>query len=125
MVATYCGGCGAVQIAGSTFCASCGRRIGGDQQTAPYWGPPVVARGTNGYAIASLVCSLVSCGIGSILGVVFGKRAEREIAVTGEQGDGLARAGIIIGWIGIAGACVVILIYIVAVFIAVVTSSAT
>jgi hypothetical protein len=56
----------------------------------------------NGYAIASLVLSLVSlCGIGSILAIVFGNMAKRQIRTEGGEGSGLATAGIIIGWVGL------------------------
>jgi hypothetical protein len=34
--------------------------------------------------------------------VIFGNRARREIASRGEEGSGLATAGVILGWIGIA-----------------------
>lgn len=58
---------------------------------------------TNSMAIASLVCSL--CGafvvpiIGSILGIIFGHIAKKQIRVSGEAGDGLAIAGLIVGYI--------------------------
>jgi hypothetical protein len=42
------------------------------------------------------------CGVGSILAVIVGNVARRQIRERGEQGDGLAVAGIIIGWVGIA-----------------------
>ena len=63
-----------------------------------------VQQQTNGLAIASLVLSLVGlCGIGSILAIIFGTRARREIRNSqgAQGGDGLALAGIIIGWIGL------------------------
>jgi hypothetical protein len=56
---------------------------------------------TNGLAVASLVLSLaglVTCGIGSILGIIFGFIARGQIRRTGESGDGMALAGIIIGF---------------------------
>ena len=53
---------------------------------------------TNGFAIAALVCPLVACGIGSILGIVFGHLARSQIRKTGEGGSGLAIAGLIIGY---------------------------
>lgn len=75
---------------------------------------------TNGYAIASLVLSLVfACGIGSILAVVFGYRARREIAERGQEGSGMATAGIVIGWIGIA----LLVLYIVLMVVAAVAGS--
>lgn len=57
------------------------------------------AAGTNGMAIASLVCSLLGwiCGIGPILGIIFGIIALGKIKQTGEGGRGLAIAGIAIG----------------------------
>ena len=60
---------------------------------------------TNGLAVASLVC-----GIGQFLGfwllasvpaVICGHMARRRIRQTGEQGDGMALAGLVLGWIGI------------------------
>jgi len=69
----------------------------------------VAAAKTNGYAIASLVLSLLGlCGIGSILAIIFGNMAKKEIAAQGGGGLGLAKAGVIIGWIGVG----VIAIYI-------------
>ena len=70
----------------------------------PAWPqPPFVARkSTNGFAIAALVCPLVACGIGSILGIVFGHVARRQIRKTGDGGSGLALAGLIIGYVSLA-----------------------
>ena len=55
--------------------------------------------GTNGLAIASLVCSLFGwlCIVGPILGVIFGFVALGQIKRTHEGGRGLAIAGIIVG----------------------------
>ena len=56
----------------------------------------VMARPTNGLAIAAMVVALVGFGpVGAILGHV----ARRQIRERGEQGDGFALAGIIVGWI--------------------------
>ena len=62
---------------------------------------PMVQK-TNGSAIASLVLSILGLfGIGSLLGIIFGHRARREIRASGgyEGGEGLATAGIVIGWV--------------------------
>jgi hypothetical protein len=59
---------------------------------------------TNSFAIASLVSGVVwLSGIGSILALVFGYMAKRQIAASnGRQGGGgMATAGIILGWVGI------------------------
>lgn len=60
---------------------------------------------TNGLAIASLVCSLATfmfCGVGSILGIVFGHIARHQTKRTGDAGSGMALAGLIIGYVTLA-----------------------
>ncbi len=62
--------------------------------------PPQSPPATNGLAIASLVLSILCLfGIGSVLGIIFGAKARKEIRWSrGNQGgDGLALAGIIVG----------------------------
>ena len=59
---------------------------------------------TNGMAIAALVTScvlLVSCMPLSVIGAVLGHIARRQIRETGESGDGLALAAVILGWTGL------------------------
>ena len=73
---------------------------------APYAAPLPYTR-TNGFAIASLVCGLVSLCAGivtAILAVVFGHVALAQISRSGghEQGRGLAIAGLVIGYSFIA-----------------------
>jgi magnesium-transporting ATPase (P-type) len=62
---------------------------------------------TSGKAIASLVLGiggfLIFPVVLSILAIVFGRSAKREIAERpGLGGAGLATAGIVLGWIGVA-----------------------
>ncbi len=79
------------------------------------YAPPGVQYGyqrqtTNGLAIASLVLGIVWIyWIGSILALVFGYVAKRQIAASNGQqgGGGLATAGIVLGWIGVAFAVIV------------------
>lgn len=68
------------------------------------YGYPPRAVGTNGMAIASLVCSLFGwiCIIGGILGIIFGFMALGQIRQSGQGGRGLAIAGIVIGAIATA-----------------------
>lgn len=57
-------------------------------------------RDTNGFAIASLVCSLVGIFIwflGPVLGIVFGIIGLRQIPRLGQGGRGLAIAGLTVG----------------------------
>jgi glycerol-3-phosphate acyltransferase PlsY len=56
---------------------------------------------TNGLAVASLILSLVglaSC-ITAPVGAILGHVARRQIRERGEGGEGMATAGIIVGWI--------------------------
>ena len=68
----------------------------------PYGYPPVA--GTNSLAIASLVVSILSitvcAGFTGFIGAILGHTARGQMKRTGEQGGGLAMAGIIIGWLG-------------------------
>ncbi|MGY1661649.1 DUF4190 domain-containing protein [Geodermatophilus sp. SYSU D00705] len=66
----------------------------------PGYGPPpgLYRRPTNTMAILALVMAFVFAPAGLVLGVV----ARRQIRQTGEEGDGLALAGIIVGAIACA-----------------------
>lgn len=91
----------------------------GGQPGAPYGGygypgysaPVSAAQSNNGMAIASMVVSIVGvlglCGYGlggwiGLIGAILGHVARRQIRERGESGDGMALAGIIIGWIATA-----------------------
>jgi len=63
-------------------------------------------QGTNGKAIASLVCSvagLMCCGLPAIAGIILGIIAMRETKRTGQDGNGLAIAGLVIGALAVVG----------------------
>jgi Domain of unknown function (DUF4190) len=69
----------------------------------PAYGQPAAAK-TNTLAIVSLVASLaglVLWGIGFLAGIICGHIALSQIKKTGEEGRGLAIAGLIIGYVGI------------------------
>jgi hypothetical protein len=74
---------------------------------------------TSGFAIASLVLSIAGFAglalVGPILGVIFGNIALNEIKRSNGTigGEGLAQAGVIIGWIGIGLAILGVLIAVV------------
>ncbi|MFD0203962.1 MULTISPECIES: DUF4190 domain-containing protein [Saccharothrix] len=59
-------------------------------QQPGYYPPP---RGTNGMAIAALITAFLFSPAGIVLGVV----ARKQIRRTGEEGWGMATAGLIIG----------------------------
>jgi hypothetical protein len=77
--------------------------------------PPVAA--TNGLAIASLVCALAQFVVGplaTIPAIVFGHVARHQIKRTGEQGAGLALAGLVLGWAAVILGILLLLIAFVA-----------
>jgi Domain of unknown function (DUF4190) len=97
---------------------------------APSYGPPPVggyaypAAGTsygytgvpknNGLAIAAMVCSFFFWiyGLGAILGIVFGFIARSQIRKSNgtQRGEGMALAGIIIGFAGIAIGIILVIV---------------
>jgi hypothetical protein len=70
---------------------------------------PVLAAGqpvTNRMAVASLACGIGQLVAGfpaGVAAIILGHLAQRRIRETGEQGYGLARAGLIIGYVGTIG----------------------
>jgi len=68
---------------------------------------------TNGFAIASLACGLAQFMVGplgTIPAIVFGHIARGQIRRTGEQGAGLALAGLILGWATVILGVIVIIV---------------
>jgi hypothetical protein len=64
--------------------------------------PPPRGPGVNGFAVAALVLGIVGvcCCLG-LLGLVFGMIAKKQIEVTGQSGEGMATAGVVLGCISI------------------------
>lgn len=81
-----------------------------------------MAPATSGYAIASLICSILGFigvfGLGPILGIIFGHLAIREIDRSRGllQGRGMAQAGLILGYISL-GLVLLVLLFFIAVFV--------
>jgi hypothetical protein len=82
---------------------------------------------TNGLAIAALVCSLAGLAtcISAPVGAILGHVARKQIRERGEGGDGLALAGIIVGWILTGLLVLVILFYVVIIIIAINSDSSS
>ncbi|GAA3468171.1 DUF4190 domain-containing protein [Nonomuraea roseola] len=77
---------------------------GYDPYGGGYGGPPPSK--TNGMAIATLICGLVgliTCGLASIVGAILGHISLGQIKRTGEEGKGMALAGLILSYVGLAG----------------------
>ncbi|HEX6353790.1 DUF4190 domain-containing protein [Actinophytocola sp.] len=77
------------------------------QQPGPYqqpYGYPMYGAqpSTNGMAIASMVLGILWLyWVGSILALIFGYVARDQIKKNGQSGDGMAIAGIVLGWVGV------------------------
>lgn len=93
-------------------------------QAAPYGASPYTAGPkTNGLAITSLVSSIAAFVVlpflASIVGVITGHIALKQLRTSGENGRGMALAGVIVGWVGVALGILGILILTVAIIAAV------
>ena len=93
-----------------------GYQPGGYQQPMAGWagGQDMVPR-TNGLAIASLVCGIAQIIFGILTGIpaiILGHMARRQIRQTGEQGAGMALAGLILGYVGVALAVLAVILII-------------
>ncbi|MEU9505215.1 DUF4190 domain-containing protein [Micromonospora sp. NPDC048170] len=73
---------------------------------------------TNGLAIAALVLALVGLGscITAPIGAILGHVAQKQIRQTGEGGEGMAKAGIIVGWI-VTGLYLLLVLFYVAIIV--------
>ncbi len=98
----FCRKCGTENDDNAYRCVKCGEFLHPEDR-----GPSRSPR-TSGLAIASLVTSIAGVFmcflVGQIVGIILGHQARRQIDnsegwITGE---GMARAGIIVGWAGIA-----------------------
>lgn len=70
------------------------------------------AQPTSGLAIGAMVCGIAevfTLGFAAIPAVILGHLARAQIRRTGERGDGMAIAGLVLGYLGIAGWLFIIL----------------
>jgi hypothetical protein len=71
----------------------------------PGYGYPQ-SRPTNTMAVVSLIAAIsafvIAPLVGSIVAVITGSMAKKQIAESGEEGGGMATAGLVVGYIGIA-----------------------
>jgi hypothetical protein len=85
----------------------------GWQQTGYAYGYPAPSRPTNNLAIAAMVValvSLISCPLIGAVAVYLGNRARTEIRASGEDGDGMALAGVIVGWCAVGLSALLVLV---------------
>lgn len=85
---------------------------------SPAYGYGYGAAKTNSMAVVALIASIAGLTlvpiIGSIVGVITGHIALRQVRTSGEQGRGMALAGTIMGWVGIGFLVIGVLIAILA-----------
>jgi type IV pilus assembly protein PilA len=96
--AKYCAGCGDSLAAGAVSGAAAS--IPSTAAAQPVIGKPP----TSGKAIASLVCGIFGFFLGSIAAVILGHMAHSEIRKSAGRlgGAGIATAGLVLGYLGIA-----------------------
>lgn len=95
----------------SAYCSTCGANTfqPGTVGTMTAGASAASGVGYNGMAIASMVLGIVwTYWIGSILALVFGYVARRQIKRSGQRGNAMAVAGIVLGWVGVAALAAVI-----------------
>lgn len=104
----FCPQCGSPNPDGSVACQSCGYGLHPSAelpQVLPPGAAGTIGRGkTNGYAIASVILGLLICFCpASALAVLYGHRARKQIRNDPtQQGIGLATAGLVLGYLGLA-----------------------
>jgi type IV pilus assembly protein PilA len=107
-MSSFCAACGNSLAADDKFCRVCGRSNGEAVAALPRMTPmaPGASAVTSGKAIASLVCGLLFfVPMAFIAAIVFGHLAISEIRKSAGRlkGEGLAMAGLVLGYIWVAG----------------------
>ncbi|WP_338900329.1 DUF1707 and DUF4190 domain-containing protein [Streptomyces sp. TG1A-60] len=80
--------------------------MGGAPVPRTFMPAPMPPPPTNGKAVGSMICGVLTTmtmGLTGIPAVVLGHTARAEMKRTGEGGEGFALAGIILGWLSVAG----------------------
>jgi type II secretory pathway pseudopilin PulG len=107
-----CPKCGAAVADNSQFCPNCGNAFlpaqFAQQSVAPPLGPPQ----TSGKAIASLVCGIINFFPFFIVAIVLGHISRSEIRKSAGRlkGDGIALAGLILGYMGVVAIPIILIV---------------
>ncbi len=87
---------------------------GGPQALAPYhtgFYSPLNVRRTNGFAVGALACGIFGLFLG-LPAVILGHTARAQIRESGERGDGMAIAGLVLGYLSLTIWMLIILVLI-------------
>jgi len=114
-MSSFCAASGNSLAADDKFCRVCGRGTGEAAGALPGMAPmaPSASAVTSGKAIASLVCGLLLfVPMAFIAAIIFGHLALSEIRKSGGRlkGEGLAMAGLVLGYVWVAAIPMVLII---------------
>lgn len=112
-MSTFCASCGRVVGEGEQFCRQCGAAVSASAAASAM--PPVPAgpAETSGKAITSLIFGLFLFFFPfSVVAIIFGHLSLSEIRKSAGRlkGDGMAIAGLVLGYLGVAGVPVILII---------------
>lgn len=106
-----------------------GAAYGGPGSTTPQAYATGPAAKTNVLAIVSLIASIAGIVIfwfiGSVVGIICGHISLNQIKKTGEEGRGLAVAGLIVGYVGVALSLIAAIIVAISIWFAVTYGTVT
>jgi type IV pilus assembly protein PilA len=111
-LSTFCAACGSVVNEGENFCRRCGAAVAPGVQFAAT-GAPAAAAQTSGKAITSLLFGLFIFFFPfSIVAIILGHLSLSEIRRSAGRlkGDGMAMAGLVLGYLGVAGVPVMLIV---------------
>ena len=97
----FCTSCGCENQEEANFCKECGENLSTDSKVIKDREETIVFAKTSGKAIASLILSILWLyGIGSIMAIILGHMARKDVKNSKGKltGDGIALAGLIIGY---------------------------
>ena len=103
-MSNFCMECGVENLDNAKFCKKCGQKLDDTEvetSSKPSNTNNVISK-TSGKAIASLVLSILwMYGLGSLLAIILGHMARTEIRNSNGKltGDGMAVAGLVIGYL--------------------------
>jgi len=100
----YCVACGVENLDNAKFCKECGQKLDDVEieTSSKLSNTNNIVSKTSGKAIASLVLSILwMYGLGSLLAIILGHMARTEIRNSNGKltGDGIAVAGLVIGYL--------------------------